>query len=536
MTLCRDLEVDGLDMDMSTRSTEDMFTRSEDGLAICLLEDVKQQAPSETATSRGDGMATCLTRTASDFETAANLPAKNITVSHGDRAVDAAVGAAEEGSSRTSPPSGRDGELGRGSAGFRRLLSLLSSLDRRELLCLQQQAHDIMFPDFSSWLPDEILMDVLSRLSPRDLVRAGGASRRWQALAGDEGVWRRCCRLTGADPTGEGGMTREGWMQWLGWTELPLLAPKVLKGHDAVIRCMDVDGDRIVTGSSDKTVAVWSAAAGRLETRMSGQSEVTCVQVLGDLVVSAGRDCCLLVWDAATGRLRHRLTGHDGIVWSVALHGARAASCSDDKTARLWDVVAGTQKAVLRGHETVVRVVCFDGRRLVSGDDAGCVRVWNAETRADEHVWQARSRYIMVLQYGFGVVVSGHSDGAVHVWDTGTGRLRHHLTGHTGWVTGLCLRHDRLLSGCRDGTAILWNISDGGVVHRLGGANGHRQRLTRDGRVKLWNTRRGTLVRDLVTPDVSGGPVKHVWADPGRLVCAVQNNTSDRPREIAPFL
>ena len=39
-------------------------------------------------------------------------------------------------------------------------------------------------------------------------------------------------------------------------------------------------------------------------------------------------------------------------------------------------------------------------------------------------------------------------------------------------------------------------------------------------------------MRDLVTPDVSGGPVKHVWVGPDRLVCGVQNNASDRPQVL----
>ena len=41
---------------------------------------------------------------------------------------------------------------------------------------------------------------------------------------------------------------------------VPLVRPQILKGHESVIRCMAVDGDRIVTGSSDKTVGVGAAA------------------------------------------------------------------------------------------------------------------------------------------------------------------------------------------------------------------------------------------------------------------------------------
>ncbi|XP_043190596.1 F-box/WD repeat-containing protein 7-like [Amphibalanus amphitrite] len=436
-------------------------------------------------------------------------------------------------------------------AAFRHVFSLLEALDRRQLLQLRAQADQIMHPDFTSWLPDELLVNILSRLSPRDLLVAAGTCRRWQALSEDDGLWRRCLRLTGASlpVTGPGqpaSLSRLYCIRHLAWTELPLPAPKRLKGHESVIRCMAVDGDRIVTGSSDKTVGIWSASLGRLECRLRTESEITCVQVEGDTVVTAGRDCTIGVWSVAHGWRRHRLYGHAGIVWSVALRGGRAASGSDDKTVRFWDVEAGRQEALIRGHETVVRAVCFNGQWVVSGDDAGRVQLWNAGRGIVETVWQARSRYVMVLQHAHGVVVSGHGDGSINVWDVATRRLRHELRAHAGWVTDLAVSDQGLLlSGCKDGTAILWRLASGAVLHKLSGVHGHRQRVTavrllrglavtgsRDGWVKLWNMGTGALVRNLVTPEVSGGPVKHVWVGPDRLVCGVQNNASDRPQVL----
>ena len=94
--------------------------------------------------------------------------------------------------------------------------------------------------------------------------------------------------------------------------------------------------------------------------------------------------------------MRDRWSGYI-LTWD-RLYAGRAASGSDDKTARFWDVVSGRQEAVLRGHETVVRAVCFDGAWVISGDDAGCVQVWSAERHEVETVWHARSRCVMVLQ------------------------------------------------------------------------------------------------------------------------------------------
>ena len=61
---------------------------------------------------------------------------------------------------------------------------------------------------------------------------------------------------------------------------VPVVRPQILKGHESVIRCMAVDGDRIVTGSSDKTVGV--GAAGCLPSVVmlqSGQSVSSLLKV-----------------------------------------------------------------------------------------------------------------------------------------------------------------------------------------------------------------------------------------------------------------
>ncbi|KAF0311144.1 F-box/WD repeat-containing protein 7 [Amphibalanus amphitrite] len=161
-----------------------------------------------------------------------------------------------------------------------------------------------------------------------------------------------------------------------------------------------------------------------------------------------------------------------------------------------------------------------------------------------QNFWSGRR--MLVAMHAHGVVVSGHGDGSINVWDVATRRLRHELRAHAGWVTDLAVSDQGvLISGCKDGTAILWRLTSGAVLHKLSGVHGHRQRVTavrllrglavtgsRDGWVKLWNMGTGALVRNLVTPEVSGGPVKHVWVGPDRLVCGVQNNASDRPQVL----
>ena len=69
------------------------------------------------------------------------------------------------------------------------------------------------------------------------------------------------------------------------------------------------DGQRIVTGSDDRTAKVWEAASGReLLTLKGHSSEIWSVAFSpdGQRIVTGSRDQTAKVWEAASGReLRH---------------------------------------------------------------------------------------------------------------------------------------------------------------------------------------------------------------------------------------
>ena len=134
---------------------------------------------------------------------------------------------------------------------------------------------------------------------------------------------------------------------WRSGTSNPARQIHQLTGHQAAVTSVAVspDGRRIVSGSLDKTVAVW---------------------------------------DLETGTQIHRLTGHQDAVWSVAVSpdGRRIVSGSQDNTVAVWDLESGAPIHRLTGHQDAVKSVAVspDGRRIVSGSEDNTVAVWDLET------------------------------------------------------------------------------------------------------------------------------------------------------------
>lgn len=435
--------------------------------------------------------------------------------------------------------------------------------------------------DFISLLPKELAFYVLCFLGPKDLVQAAQTCKYWRILCDDNLLWKEKCSEYGIDdepvflskstrrknssgnhnrlslsvcPSPYKKMFLRKHKISMNWRYGPTNAHKMLKGHDDyVITCLQFGNNRIVSGSDDHTLRVWSAITGKCLRTLSGHTGgVWASQMEDNLIVSGSTDRTLKVWNADTGLCLHTLYGHTSTVRCMDIHGKVVVSGSRDATLRVWDIDSGECLHVLVGHVAAVRCVKYDGRRVVSGAYDYLVKVWDPETEQCIHTLQGHSNRVYSLQFDGIYIVSGSLDTSIRVWHVDTGQCLHTLVGHQSLTSGMELRNNILVSGNADSTVKIWDITSGQCLQTLAGPNKHQSAVTclqfnkkfvitssDDGTVKLWDIQTGEFIRDLVKLDSggSGGVVWRVRCNETKLVCAVgsRNGTEETKLLVLDF-
>jgi WD40 repeat protein/serine/threonine protein kinase len=301
--------------------------------------------------------------------------------------------------------------------------------------------------------------------------------------------------------------------------------------HAGSVTCLALspDGQRLATGSSDKTLKVWDMKTGRelVPLRRELDGTVDCVVFSPDdqrlaaainhpkLREEAGPGEIKL-WDVRTGRELHCLRGHSKLVGSIAFSpdSKSLASASADKTLKLWDTATGQEIRTFGGYSREVRCVAFhpDGQRLAWGIWDGTVRCWDRSSGQEIEALRGCSFEDKNLAFSpDGKWLAAPSeDRSIRLWDTTTWQPILTLAGHTRTVKCLAFRRDsqRLVSAGSDQAIRVWDRAAGRQVLYLRSRSeiadvtfspdGYRLiSAGRDGTVQLWDSRTSQELRVL---------------------------------------
>jgi WD40 repeat protein len=164
---------------------------------------------------------------------------------------------------------------------------------------------------------------------------------------------------------------------------------RTLSGHSYSVNAvaLSLDGTKVISGSGDHTLKVWSLDTQEERLTLNGHSDrVNAVAISpdGTKVISGSTDSTLKVWHLDTGEERLTLNGHSDRVNAVAISpdGTKVISGSTDSTLKVWHLDTGEELLTLKGHSFSVDAVALspDGTRVISGSDDHTLKVWHLDT------------------------------------------------------------------------------------------------------------------------------------------------------------
>ena len=249
-----------------------------------------------------------------------------------------------------------------------------------------------------------------------------------------------------------------------------------LQAHNDMITALDFDAPfgTMVTSALDDTVRVWDLNLGRCIGFLEGhQASVRCLQVEDNLVATGSMDASIRLWDLSKAEYSSReddtieeededetasdkidspasaltssmqdcplfsLEAHVDEVTALHFRGDTLVSGSADKTLRQWDLVKG-------------RCVQTLDVLWAAAQASSTMNTTDAKWRATGRTPDASADFVGALQCFDAALACGTADGMVRLWDLRSGQVHRSLVGHTGPVT--CLQFDdvHLVTGSLD--------------------------------------------------------------------------------------
>ena len=246
---------------------------------------------------------------------------------------------------------------------------------------------------------------------------------------------------------------------------------KEMEAHTDMVTAIDFDYPfgTMITAALDDTVRVWDLNVGRCTGFLEGHNaSVRCLQIEDNIVATGSMDASVKLWDLSRARSRPRssrinkheddddaaddasqvshsttledchvfsLDSHVGEVTALHFRGDNLISGSADKTLRQWDLVKG------RCVQTLDVLWAAAQADTLNGDST-----WRPSGRVPD----ASADFVGALQCFDAALACGTADGMVRLWDLRSGQVHRSLVGHTGPVT--CLQFDdvHLVTGSMD--------------------------------------------------------------------------------------
>ncbi|MBT4693853.1 MAG: hypothetical protein HOB73_10960, partial [Planctomycetaceae bacterium] len=342
--------------------------------------------------------------------------------------------------------------------------------------------------------------------------------------------------------------------EWKYWNRLGHSELMTMEGHarDVISVRFSADGEKVVSGSSDNRIRIWSARNGETLVKiphgprldpitglpLSGGITAVCFSPDGKHIAASSQDKTVTIWDATTGVKTLTINAHTQLVACVEFSpdGAWLASGGYDNIVKIWNAKTGNLKLQLKNQPNNIECLAFspDGRRIANGCNDLTINIFDTKTGEKLHTLPGHGGDINSVDFSpDGIhVASASNDDICIVWNTQTGAIVHKLVGHGGDVLEVRYNGDGTLicSSGSDKTLRIWDAPTGREILVLKGHAGHVRSVdfspdghtivsgSNDNSLKIWSANQTQMARQL-RPGRRSGIVRSLSFSPdGRFL------------------
>lgn len=225
------------------------------------------------------------------------------------------------------------------------------------------------------------------------------------------------------------------------------------------------DGQKLLTGSLNGRLQIWSTSTGQLLTEFPAhKSGIWTVSWSADgrHLVSGSSDLTVKIW-SDRGQLQRTLRGHKSTIWAATFHpdGQRLLSAGIDGRIVIWSMAGKPLKTIDTGAIAIWDAEFSpDGQFIASAHADKNVRLWRTDSGTLWQTWRGHEAAVIGVSFSPNGqhLASASADRTVRLWETETGRVVRIYPGHQATIRGLSFSSDgqTIASASEDGFLRLW--------------------------------------------------------------------------------